>query len=266
MNNNFALKELYDISLTALAPIAIGNTTFQTGEAVLFFDKLQMSSMNEIKSRHSTRGGKTNIEHITWERTTSEEFICESGIISQQMMAVLSNSQIAEITENTLEVPKREIMESDVDGEITLSYIPLSREFFIYDSEMKKVDPTQYTVTGKVISGLTQYKIYTISYIFIHTSAAQTLFVGKRLFNGYFKLTAKMRVKDDKTGEATTAVFTMPKVRLVSDLSMRLGSYVTSNVSSFRITGEPVGERNNEYVCSISYLDKDVDIEPLSSN
>jgi len=47
--------------------------------------------------------------------------------------------------------------------------------------------------------------------------------VGEKLIKGYLQLEGKTRVKDDITGKTHTAILRIPRLKLVSDLSMRLG-------------------------------------------
>jgi hypothetical protein len=44
MNNEFSLKELYDVRLKATYPIEIGNHKFAPGETIAFFDKLTLAN------------------------------------------------------------------------------------------------------------------------------------------------------------------------------------------------------------------------------
>jgi hypothetical protein len=51
--------------------------------------------------------------------------------------------------------------------------------------------------------------------------------VGRPLTNGYLSLSGKTRVKDEITGQVTTGIINIPKLKLMSDLSMRLGDNAT---------------------------------------
>ena len=95
--------------------------------------------------------------------------------------------------------------------------------------------------------------------MFTYSGDASVLNIGQRLLNGYMKLTAKMRLKDDTTGQIKTGILEIPRVRLMSNLSMRLGVNITPMVSTFNLQGEPVGERNSRYACQIYYLDTDIE-------
>ena len=40
----FGLKELYDVTLRAVAPLTVGNRIVEKGEAVAYFDKIQIAN------------------------------------------------------------------------------------------------------------------------------------------------------------------------------------------------------------------------------
>lgn len=256
--DQFNTKELYDICLKTTSNLEIGGRTFLPGEIVLHFDELQLSALTEGKSKVFARGGYNNRIHIMWDNTQTVEFLCEKGITSKIGMSILYNSQLAENPSETLVISQGEVKTSNADGEITLKFSPLEREFFLYDENLIPV-LSGFSITENEISGLTPLKEYTVRYLFTYTGDASTLSLGRRLFNGYFKLVAKMRLKDDSDGSITTGILEIPCVRLISDLSIRLGTNMTPNVSVFRLQGDPIGERNNQYVCQIIYLDTDID-------
>jgi len=82
--------------------------------------------------------------------------------------------------------------------------------------------------------------------------------VGNRLLEGFLKLDGKMSVKDEKSGEVTTAILEMPRIKLSSSLSMRLGkNYDASTVSDFYFTGYPL-EGKKGTVAKITFLDKEL--------
>lgn len=261
--DTFSSKELYDICLKATSNIEIGGRTFLPGETVLQFNDLQLSVINEQKTFASARGGDGNSVLVNWDTTEAVSFICEKGVASKASMAIISNSKLIEGLSNSVVVPFSEEIETDVSGVLVLKYNALDSEFFIYDNN--GLAPVGYVKTYDTetdttsITNLEPYIIYTIRYLFTYAGETNTLNIGQRLLNGYMKLTARMRLKDDTTGTDTTGILVIPRVRLVSDLSMRLGNNVVPAVSTFRLQGDPVGERNNRYVCQIIYLDTDID-------
>lgn len=258
--DTFGSKELYDIHLKTTFNLEIGGRTFAPGETVLQFDSLQLSVLNEQKTSRSARGGYGNSELVSWDDTNGATFICEKGVASQLSMAIMANSKLVEKLPNTATIPFSETLESDVDGELILKFNALDNKFFIHAPDGTIPTYTKTDVDGVItITGLTAYTTYAISYLFTYTGDSNILNIGQRLFNGYLELTARMRLKDDTTGTDTTGILIIPNVRLVSDLSMRLGDNAIPVVSTFRLQGNPVGERNNRYVCQIIYLDTDID-------
>ena len=63
------------------------------------------------------------------------------------------------------------------------------------------------------------------------------------------------------SGEVTTAILEIPKIKLSSSLTMRLGkNYDCSSVSDFYFTGYPDEDirREKQSVCKITFLDKEL--------
>ena len=261
--DEFSTKELYSVQLKATSIIEIGGHEFLPGETVLSFDELQLSVLAEQKTCKYARGGYGNPDLINWDTTSSVAFIAERGVMSQVGLAILSNSKLTNEIDNLVEISYEEAQESNSKGEIQLKYTALLKEFFVYDNLGKPVTNYQQTldpVTGKMtISNLSPYKEYLFRYLFYYKGQSNIMSVGHKLFNGYFKLTARMRLKDDTTGLVKTGIIEIPRVKLMSDLSMRLGTEVSPMVSVFRLQGDPIGERNKQYVCKIIYLDSDID-------
>jgi hypothetical protein len=68
-----------------------------------------------------------------------------------------------------------------------------------------------------------------------------------------------MSVKDDKSGEVTTAILEMPKIKLSSNLAMKLGkSYDYSTVSDFYFTGYPEVDDKKDITFKITFLDREL--------
>jgi len=86
-----------------------------------------------------------------------------------------------------------------------------------------------------------------VDYTFCYEDKIKVIEVGNRLVNGFLKLDGKMSVKDDKSGEVTTGILELPKIKLSSSLSIRLGSnYDNSTVSDFYFTGYPNEDERRE--------------------
>ena len=115
--NEFGIKELYDVSLKATYPIEIGGRQIEEGETICFFDNIQISNFQEIKSYVTAHGGFDDRAHVWWETTKEINFIMERGIFSKTQFALLSNSKLVNIApEEKIIVPIREELETNDNG------------------------------------------------------------------------------------------------------------------------------------------------------
>ena len=81
--------------------------------------------------------------------------------------------------------------------------------------------------------------------------------------HGCFKLEARTRTKDDIDGIEKTGIFIIPKMRIMSDLSIRLGDAVSPMIYGFTIEGDPVGPHRESRVCDLYFLEEDLDADIL---
>ena len=72
-------------------------------------------------------------------------------------------------------------------------------------------------------------------------------------------LEGRTRIKDDVTGQVVTGIFKVPKLRLMSDLSIRLGPQASPVTGNFRAEGVPVGSKGNSYVSEFFILSDDIE-------
>jgi hypothetical protein len=77
-----------------------------------------------------------------------------------------------------------------------------------------------------------------------------------------FILEAKFYSKDENEGQNYTNILYMPKVRIVSNINLRLGERADPTVSTFNIIGLP--ETDGEYknlIMRITHLGQDIDVD-----
>jgi len=98
-----------------------------------------------------------------------------------------------------------------------------------------------------------------MNYRFSYTNGGSVAEIGKAALNGFLELEAKTRVKDDTSGAITTGIIKIPKLKLMSGLSMHLGSSASPVVGNFSGIGLPVGSRGNSYVMEFYFLNNDID-------
>jgi len=72
-------------------------------------------------------------------------------------------------------------------------------------------------------------------------------------------LEGKTRVKDDTSGLITTGIIKIPKLKLMSGLSMRLGAQANPVVGSFNAECVPVDSRKSSSVIEFYFLNEDID-------
>ena len=77
--------------------------------------------------------------------------------------------------------------------------------------------------------------------------------------NGFVSLEGRTRVKDDTSGLITTGIIKIPKLKLMSGLSIRLGTQANPVVGNFTAEGVPVDSRNSSYVMEFEFLNNDID-------
>ena len=84
----------------------------------------------------------------------------------------------------------------------------------------------------------------------------------KVIINGQEKEILKdinSKFEDKKFIVITTGIIKIPKLKLMSGLSIRLGAQANPVVGNFSAVGVPVESRYNSYVMEIDFLNNDID-------
>ena len=255
--NNFGMKELYEVSLKTTYPVEMGGRKIEAGETIAVFDRIQISSLDEHTSTTAARGGYNNQAWVWWEETQDVTLQLSQGVFSQEHLALMSNSKL--ITNDgtkTLEISKREVLETDEVGACTLLHAP-SGNVFVYDRATGEKLDARYE--GNRIYTSNSYRDVIIDYNYLYSDKYNTLTIGQQLTNGFLSLEGKIRVKNDTNGQVTTGIIKIPKLQLMSTLSMRLGQSAAPMVGSLRAVAVPVGVRGQKKVMEIIFLDDDID-------
>jgi hypothetical protein len=172
----------------------------------------------------------------------------------------MTNAKLIEnMGEEIVPINAREEYESDDTGKIIIGRT-LREPVFVYDKE-----------TGKKLMGWTraddriylseQYKTVIVDYWYDYQNGCTTMTIGRPLVTGYLSLTGKMRVKDDTTGKVVTGIIKIPKLRLMSDLSMRVGSDAIPQVGRLDAVAVPEGVRGQSKVMEFILLNDDIDAD-----
>lgn len=256
--NEFGFKELYEVIIRTTYPIEVSGKTLEAGEAIAVFDKVQVGNFQEIKSSVTARGGWDNRGLVFWDATREVRINLTQGIFSKSQFALMTAAKlITSSNDQVLTLTKIEKKESDENGNIELSN-PAKSPIFVY--KVSTGERLTYSVVDETHLHIEEsYTDCMIDYSYEYTNQYQTLVVGQALTSGFLTLEGKTRVKDDITGQTHTGIIYIPRLKLVSDLSMRLGENAQPIVGRLDATAIPTGDRKNTEVMKVIFLDDDID-------
>lgn len=284
-------KELYDIKIKLNQPLDINDRHYDINETILSFDKAEIAQMQQGKSRHRANGGFNNNLLIEWETDREMSFLISHGVLSATSWALLSNSKIKEEKKKSVSydeivpvieqddywycllkyIPNHNLINFGIQGNPDGESLPMGRRewlplkplppqkdryIFCYDADTgKKIE--KFEIKGNMIIFKAEHKNVIVDYTFDYINNVLTLDIGNRLLKGFLKLTAKMTIKDYLTGEPRTAILSMPRIKLQSNLIANLGlGFDCATVSDFAFIGYPDEGRLDEQtsVCSLTFL------------
>lgn len=251
-----SFKELYDTSLKTTYPIEINGRQFEEGETIAFFDRITMANMTERKKHISATGGFDNRNLVSWDFSQGIDLQFTQGVFSRLQFALMNNAKMITFTDVVCDF--REEVESDETGIIELKngYGPIT--LFIYNIETgekltyTKIDNIHYNIT-------TPYLQVLVTYTAEYQGGGSNAIIGKQLTTGYLSLEGKTRIQDDVVGQTTTGIIKIPKLQLMSELSLTLGKKANPLSGVFNATAYPVGSRGNERSMDIFFLNDDID-------
>ena len=254
----FGLKELYDVTLRTLSELRIKDRTYSPGEVVALFDKIIISNFDENRKFITAHGGFDDRDLIWWETSRNLNLTFSQGIFSKTQFALMQNGKLFDLEDSTTYISRREILESNEEGIVkTKDAISEKFAFFVYDTDYKPIEFS--LIDSNTISIEDSFKEVIVDFYTEYKKGSVLLRIGQQFTNGYFLLEGKTRVKDDITGQTKTGILIIPKLKLVSDLSMRLGQDATPLVGVFNGVACPVDDRGTKRVLDIILLEDDID-------
>lgn len=263
----FGTKELYKVALKATVPMDFGFRKIEAGEPVLYFEKVNIAMLNEKNTPVMARGGHGNMPRVIWEDRSEVEFSMAEGVMSSVGFGILMSAKVMVNPNDGLLLPKQEgPFELDKNNAYTLQYTPSQeKKIFVYSYERDCIQEKQeFEIRGNkvIIPNADPLKEYFIDYYFEYKEEALMYLVEKERFNGTFSLEGKFYTKDENDGINVTNILYMPKVRIVSDINLRLGERADPTVSVFDVIAMP--ERTNiskTLITSITRLGRDIDAD-----
>lgn len=258
MENNIGFKELYDVSLKATYPIEVGSRIIEVGETIAAFDKIQIANFEEKKNFISANGGYDNRARVWWEESKEIRVTLAQGVFSIEQMILMTNARLLNNDGlSVVPVNSREIVESNEVGKAMVKH-SIQSPVFVYD-KITGEKITNFTYNDNYINIDRAYTEIVVDYYYNYDNKYSTLTFGRGLTNGYLSLEGKTRVKDDITGQVTTGIIKIPKLKLMSNLSMRLGQDAVPLVGRLDAVAIPTGERGQKKLMELIFLSDDID-------
>ena len=252
-----SFKTLEQVHIKATQNIEVGGKKFQEGETIAYFDKIQVAGLNEIKDYIAARGGYDNRGLVYWETTHELKLTFSQGVFSNTQFGLLNNSQIIQYEEGEpLLITYTEEIESDEVGNVVTKY-EAQDQIFVYDKD--NGEKLSWWKVGRDLKIDGSYKDLIVRYRYNYIGGATIAKIGQQFLRGFLELEGKTRVKDDTSGLITTGIIKIPKLKLMSGLSIKLGAQVNPVVGTFDAVGVPVEMRHNSYVAEFCFLNNDVD-------
>lgn len=256
----FSFKELYQVVLKATSNIEIDGKVIQPNETIAAFDKIQLANFRENVDVRTAHGGYRDLDRVWWESPKNIDLTFTQGIFSKIQFALMTNSRLLrKADESSIYINKRVIKDADDEGNVVLDEEPFDY-FFIYD--MSTGLPVEYTQTGElqINVGLT-VKSVLLDYASKYDNNADVLCIGAPLIQNCVYFEGRTRVKEDITGQVKTGILTIPKLKLMSDLSIRIGKDATPVVGTLHAVAIPFGARGNTRIMEMTFLEEDIDTD-----
>lgn len=288
------VKEMYDVNIRAINPITIGSKTYEMNESILKFDKVEFSQIGENIKSVQAKGGYGNSPLINWDFTDSISFGVTHGMLSEQSLAILSNSKLD--INDKYSIPyceKLNVEEYDDYGAVDLKFIPnlcpikfglqenpnnepmpmgrrpelslkplppsKTKYLFVYDNRTKEKIP--FNIKGNRVFVPCGTREVIVDYTFDYNDNFYVLDIGRRLQNAFVRVEGKISVKNKENGIVTTGLLDFPKVKLSSSLRIKLGKeYTDCSVSDFYMEcfhGEG-GRREDSVVGKVFFLNNEL--------
>ena len=260
MDKEFGMQELYFVQLKSTYPIEIKGINFAAGEVVAAFDKIQIANFQEIHKEVAAQGGYQNRKLVIWNRTEGVDLVFTQGIFSKTQLALMNNMRLISLGNNQkVRIAQRDELETDSEGKITLTHVPIDSWIFVYNKETGEKLTGLSRIDEKTLQTSLVYKDVIVDYEYGYDNGVDVSFVGEDIFEGYLSLEGRTRFKDDVTGETHTAIIYIPKLKITSDFNLTLGQNAQPIVGKLKATALSVGNEKESKALEIYFLDEDID-------
>ena len=260
MDNEFGLQELYSVQIKSTYPIEIKGKEIAAGEVIAAFDNILIANFQEIHKEVAAQGGYQNRKLVVWNRTEGVNLVFTQGIFSKTQLALMNNSRLIKLNENQrVRIAQRDELETDSEGKITLTHVPIDSWIFVYNKETGEKLTGLSMIDEKTLQTSLVYKDVIVDYEYGYDNGIDVSFIGEDIFEGYVTLEGRTRIKDDVTGKTHTAIIYIPKLKITSDFNLTLGQNAQPVVGKFTGTALSIGDKKQSRALEIYFLDEDID-------
>lgn len=270
MDEQYGIKELYDVTIRAKQPIEIYGRKFDINESILTFSRVDIGVLNEDRTNVQATGGYHNVPLINWETDKDVTFSITNGLLSPISWALLTNSKVLKNNKQSINYMEKVKVICDenysfadlkycpnpippmgVQGNPNNEPLPMGRRedlplkplppshikwIFCYDEKGNKIK--DFNIINNRLYFKNDYDYIYCDYTFDFCDDCKIIEVGNRLMNGFYSLTGKFSSKAYGNGDVTTGIINIPKIKINNSLSMKLGTDIDySVVSDFSFTG-----------------------------
>lgn len=262
MEQKFNFKELYQVALKATYPIEADGKTIEAGETIAVFDRISVAILQEQKDLRIARGGMGNAAQVIWETTKEVNFAFSQGVFSNIQFALMGNAKLLKLKDDLVPIHQIEEKETSLEGDIEFTYTPIGK-VYIYNKETgERITDFIVSEENEKVYNLGEdfpFKMVVLDYNYNYDNGGSHIVIGRRLTEGFLELQGRTRVQDDNTGDIRTGIIKIPKIKLMSELSIKLGRDVGPIVANFLATAYPVGGRGNQTVMEMFFLEDNID-------
>ena len=211
------------------------------------------------KKYTTANGGYDNRAHVWWEETESAKISLVQGIFSKTHYALFSNAKLYTAREENSKIliTKTETTESNENGIVTFSCPPVGN-VLILDAKTNEKLKVYDKLNCKDFQIYFAYKDVILQYQYEYCNNVKMLTIGRPFCEGYLELEGRGRIVDE-SGKTKTMLIKIPKLKLLSEFSITLGSRANPTVGQLNAFALPVGSRRNKKVVDIIFLNDDID-------
>lgn len=263
----YGVKDIYQGALLAGTPMTINSHKFEENDVLIYFDSIQQITFSEDSDSTSAKGGFNNRDQVMWNTTKGVDCQLQTGRISKLGFGIINQTILNNIN-NIKSIRQFDTIKLDISGEGQLKHTPIT------DNEKKKIkvyemfngvmgrEILDYSIEGSTIKiETTDITDILVDYWFYYNTNANSINIGEKTLNGFFKFVGKFYYSDEQGSSRKTAIIEIPKLIITGEFDINFSRNASPLVSLFQFKAVPLGDREKTKTVEVFYLDEDIDGE-----